>query len=150
LRPGSGGAGRRCGAPASDVAYGPRRDTLTVVTASDSQVHPAQGARGGADGLAAAHFKIGRDGFTTKLAGMARTELAAGETIRFVNAGGGGFGDPFAREPERVLADVRRGWETFERACEVYGVVLRGSVRDESLAIDRAATAARRATHAAS
>ena len=150
LRPGSGGAGRRRGAPASDVAYGPRRDTLTVVTASDSQVHPAQGARGGADGLAAAHFKIGRDGFTTKLAGMARTELAAGETIRFVNAGGGGFGDPFAREPERVLADVRRGWETFERACEVYGVVLRGSVRDESLAIDRAATAARRATHAAS
>ena len=145
MRAGSGGAGRRRGAPASDVAYGPRRDPILVVTASDSQTNPARGVRGGHDGVASAHFKIAADGAATKLAGMARTEIKPGETIRFMNAGGGGYGPPTVREPERVLVDVLRGWETIERARDVYGVVLTGAVTDDTLTVDQRATAACRA-----
>lgn len=36
--------------------------------------------------------------------------------------GSGGYGDPLARDPERVAADVRRGVVTPESAREVYGV----------------------------
>jgi N-methylhydantoinase B len=58
-------------------------------------------------------------------------------------AGGGGFGDPFDREPERVLGDVRGGKVTPERAATHYGVVVLET--DGELVLDLEATAARRA-----
>ena len=36
-------------------------------------------------------------------------QLAAGQSVRHVTAGGGGYGDPMKRPPERVLADVIAG-----------------------------------------
>ena len=44
----------------------------------------------------------------------------------------------------RVLRDVHERWETPARAESVYGVVFSGSLEDDSLAVDVAATAARR------
>jgi N-methylhydantoinase B len=41
------------------------------------------------------------------------------------SAGGGGYGDPLEREPERVRDDVADGYVTLERARKDYGVVLR-------------------------
>ncbi len=38
--------------------------------------------------------------------------------------GGGGYGDPFERDPERVLRDVRDGRVSVERARADYGVVI--------------------------
>jgi N-methylhydantoinase B len=61
-----------------------------------------------------------------------------------VDCGGGGYGDPLERDPARVLRDVVESWETLERAHDVYGVVFAGSRDDDSLAVDEAATAARR------
>ncbi len=40
-------------------------------------------------------------------------------------AGGGGWGDPLEREPERVAADVLDGKVTREAALEHYGVAVR-------------------------
>ena len=145
LRPGSGGAGRRRGSPPAEVVYGPRRDPITLVIASDSQVHPAQGVRGGENGQAASHFRIRADGDAEKMPALTQFDLALGEKARFLNAGGGGYGDPLTREPERVLSDVLRKWETVARAREIYGVVLTGSADDETLAVDDAATRALRA-----
>jgi N-methylhydantoinase B len=63
------------------------------------------------------------------------------DVVRIETGGGGGWGHPFDREPERVLADVRAGFVTRESAEEDYGVVLtRGSA-----AVDVAATRKRRA-----
>ncbi len=39
-------------------------------------------------------------------------------------AGGGGFGDPRQREPERVLEDVRQGYVSVAAAREIYGVAV--------------------------
>jgi N-methylhydantoinase B len=38
--------------------------------------------------------------------------------------GGGGFGDPFTRDPDQVCADVLDGYVSAERARADYGVVL--------------------------
>jgi N-methylhydantoinase B len=53
--------------------------------------------------------------------------------------GGGGFGDPLQREPERVAQDVAHGLVSAVAAREVYGVEMNG--RD---ALDVDATAALR------
>ena len=44
----------------------------------------------------------------------------------------------------RVLRDVVEKWETPERAEDIFGVVFIGALDDDSLAVDEAATAARR------
>lgn len=59
-----------------------------------------------------------------------------GLTLRIVNAGGGGYGDPYEREPWRVLDDVRNELVSREAARDHYGVVL----VDGALEIDQAAT----------
>lgn len=72
--------------------------------------------------------------------------LAPGDQLIYRSNGGGGFGDPHARAPEAVLADIEQGWITRAKAERVYGVVLAGGKgAGDSLRIDEAATAKRRA-----
>lgn len=52
--------------------------------------------------------------------------------------GGGGYGDPIDREPDRVSRDVANGLVSERAAAEIYGVVLNGS------GVDAEATATRR------
>ena len=52
--------------------------------------------------------------------------------------GGGGFGEPFERPPERVLVDVRSGYVSVEAAARDYGVVIRQ--RGRHVELDVAAT----------
>ncbi len=73
--------------------------------------------------------------------GRVKRDVKAGDVVRIVTGGGGGYGDPFEREPERVAADVLDGYVTAEQAAEVYGVV----VDPETGAVDEQATAGRRA-----
>jgi N-methylhydantoinase B len=63
------------------------------------------------------------------------------EVIRLWSGGGGGYGDPFARDPAAVARDVAAGLVSSERARDVYGVVLTGGE------VDRAATDALRRGH---
>ena len=62
-----------------------------------------------------------------------------GDVVRVETGGGGGWGHPFDREPERVLADVQTGFVSRAKAEEDYGVVL---TRDSE--VDAAATSRRR------
>ena len=50
--------------------------------------------------------------------------LKKGDVFERVACGGGGFGDPLERDPERVLADVQKGLVSPRCAEEIYGVVL--------------------------
>jgi N-methylhydantoinase B len=54
------------------------------------------------------------------------------EVIRLWSGGGGGYGDPFMRDPEAVVRDVAAGLISGERATELYGVVLDGDAVDEA------------------
>lgn len=72
--------------------------------------------------------------------------LKAGDALRFVIGGGGGWGDPLEREPDRVAADVRAGLVSPEFATAGYGVVLRdGAVDVATTTEQRARLAAERA-----
>ncbi len=69
--------------------------------------------------------------------------LHEGDIFRLDTPGGGGYGDPFSRPPERVLADVREGIVSPEVAERDYGVVLKRE--GSNLVVDTAETRARRA-----
>lgn len=58
---------------------------------------------------------------TSKIAGL---RLKKGDVLSLQFAGGGGFGDPFRREAERVRQDVLRGYVSREAARNDYGVAL--------------------------
>ena len=65
-------------------------------------------------------------------------EIEAGHALEAHTTGGGGFGNPLDRDPERVRDDVRDGWVSVEKARETYGVVL--DLEPELFAVDYAAT----------
>jgi len=67
-------------------------------------------------------------------------EHAAGEWYEYHYGGGGGWGDPLVRPPEKVLEDVLDEYVSVEGARRGYGVVLTGSLEDLTLAVDHAAT----------
>src|SRR5262245_9775231 len=64
-----------------------------------------------------------------------------GDVVRVETGGGGGWGHPFDREPERVAADVRGGFVSRESAEADYGVVMAA----DGASIDLTATTHRRA-----
>lgn len=70
----------------------------------------------------------------------------AGTLSRYITNGGGGWGEPLTREPERVLRDVRNGYVSQTGAQETYGVVVVGDPEfdPEGLTIDAVATSALR------
>ena len=68
-------------------------------------------------------------------------EIRHGDVIRHHTAGAGGYGDPLARDPELVAADVRNEKVSPTHAREAYGVV----IDPVSGAVDAAATLALRA-----
>ena len=65
--------------------------------------------------------------------------LKEGDVFRLDTPGGGGFGNPRARAPQAVLADVREGYVSPEHAEKDYGVVLIKA--NGAWTIDEAATA---------
>jgi len=67
--------------------------------------------------------------------------LSRGDLLRLETCGGGGWGDPLTREPERVRQDVARGFITARGALEDYGVALDPA----TLEIDKTATDEERA-----
>jgi N-methylhydantoinase B len=75
---------------------------------------------------------------TSKVAGL---RLKQGDRFEFALGGGGGWGDPRARDPELVRQDVVRGYVSTRGATADYAVAL-----NADLTIDRAATARLRDT----
>jgi N-methylhydantoinase B len=71
---------------------------------------------------------------TSKIAGL---RLKKGDVISWELAGGGGWGDPYQRDPERVRQDVVNGYVSLEAARTDYGV----AIDPETMTIDNAATA---------
>jgi N-methylhydantoinase B len=52
------------------------------------------------------------------------TFLKYGDTVTCVTPSGGGYGDPYARDPELVRNDVEQQLITIEKAVEDYGVAI--------------------------
>lgn len=132
----SEGAGRFRGAPGARVEYGPVGTELEVIFTSDGTRTAPLGVRGGLPGALADQFKRGLDGQLEQLPAQARVVLADGERIISISTGGGGYGEPHTRDPERVAHDVREGVVSRARAVDVYRVAL-----TDDLTVDASGTA---------
>ena len=56
--------------------------------------------------------------------------LHPGDVVSLETPGGGGLGNPVEREPARVLADVRNGYVTQEKARKIYAVAIESTEGD--------------------
>jgi N-methylhydantoinase B len=50
-----------------------------------------------------------------------RYELAPGDVLELLDAGGGGYGDPSRRDPRRIEEDIHQGFVTPTAAARDYG-----------------------------
>ena len=144
LRTDSGGAGKRRGGLGYDKHYRALVDCRTIVTADRVRL----GCYGLNGGKAGTPFCVTVDaaGTPRELGGLVDGEpVLAGQIVRVVTTGGGGWGDPLEREPELVQRDVIEGKVSLEAARDEYGVVLRSPAAKVRSWSTQPATAALRA-----
>jgi N-methylhydantoinase B len=144
LRTDSGGAGKRRGGLGYDKHYRALVDCRTIVTADRVRLG-CYGVNGGKAGTPFC-VTIDAEGTPHELGGLVDGEpVLAGQVVRVVTTGGGGWGDPLEREPDWVQRDVIEGKLSREAARDEYGVVLREADGRDPFVIDEGATAALRA-----
>jgi N-methylhydantoinase B len=137
----SGGAGMSRGGLSMQRALRVMVPGARYSLLSDGALLPAFGVLGGRSGVPVGswidrHSRIEEFDTPGKVAGHA-VEQDARVVIR--SAGGGGYGDPLERDPERVAFDVREEYVSPEAAADMYGVLLQSSGE-----LDSAATLRRR------
>jgi N-methylhydantoinase B len=147
VRMDSEGAGRRRGAPGNVCEYGPLAGTMRVFWSLEGVQNLPQGVRGGRSPLGPSAYIVRTDGSLAEHPDIiGAIQLQPGEQVGSRSAGGGGYGEPFDREPDRVLRDVREGYLSIGRAAREYGVAISGDAeRFETLAVDQEATRSLRA-----
>ena len=64
------------------------------------------------------------DGEAEQLDSKLTMTLRKGDVFRHELPGGGGWGDPLDRDPEKVREDVRNEYVTTEGAVNEYGVII--------------------------
>jgi N-methylhydantoinase B len=122
LVPDSEGAGRRRGGLGLRKDY--RFDLPTTFTIlADRDRSGPWGVDGGLDAGRAEYVHV-RDGVETRLSSKSTLDLLPGDVISIRTCGGGGYGPPGEREPERVLRDVLEGKVDARRAEDVYRVAV--------------------------
>ena len=120
LRTDSGGAGEFRGGLGLERRYlmlAPCR----ISTRIERTLCPAWGLNGGGDGAPGTAIIERADG-TTQAALKDVVMLKAGDRVRTLTGGGGGYGDPKRRNRDRVRTDVARGYISPKAAREVYGL----------------------------
>ena len=134
--PDSGGAGLHRGGNGLSVAYCFLVDGTVSVHDERWLTYP-WGVHGGDPGMRSTKRLVRADGSEQWLPSKSEgIKVSKGDVLYFNTWGGGGWGDPFKREPELVRADVERGLVTAEGARR-YGVVLAGNGSVDTAATDR-------------
>ncbi len=137
----SGGAGRFRGGLAVTREWRYLGEMpANVSVRSDRRDFPPYGLAGGAHGAPSSVIvNPGAEGERILRTKVTDT-LQPGDSIRHTQAGGGGWGHPYDRDPEKVLRDVLNDKVSLAKAAELYGVVIDGS----TMQVDQAATSLRR------
>jgi N-methylhydantoinase B len=119
----TGGAGLHRGGNGVDVAYN-FLEPGTIAIHDDRWLMYPWGVNGGTPGARGRKW-IDRAGGEREILPSKCHDVPVrpGDVLHFVTWGGGGWGDPLARDPELVAKEVRRGLVTAEGARR-YGVVV--------------------------
>jgi len=67
---------------------------------------------------------IKSNGESMKVRRIANYEMLKGDLVSLRSGGGGGWGDPWERDPKLVAWDVKNEYITIEQARNIYGVVI--------------------------
>ena len=126
LHEGSGGAGKQRGGFGVNYKIKLRRGNAKVSMVMDHGRFGPQGVLGGREG-GVNRVRIERHGETYIPPHLSKDQnviVNEGDTIRVSTPGGGGYENPFLRNPELVKHDVQRGYYTTQQVKENFGVVL--------------------------
>lgn len=138
----SGGAGLYRGGNALRIAYRFLADGEISVLDDRWLVAP-WGVNGGQAGARSKKTLVHADGSESILPSKSdHVPVKKNDLLYFDTWGGGGWGDPLQRDPQKVLADAQAGLVTVVGSRD-YGVVI--EIDGEDLVIDQAATLALRA-----
>jgi N-methylhydantoinase B len=125
-----GGLGQREVFRVPEDSYAPI-PPINLGVQAGRHIHPPDGLFGGKPGARAEFLVNGAPGNPFGL-----TQLKPGDAVTIDAAGGGGYGNPLERDPEKVERDVEEGYVSLEGAREHYGVV----IHPETLKTDEEAT----------
>lgn len=125
IRPDSGGAGKWRGGVGLELTFSPNVSGSQVLARGMERYRFVPwGFQGGRSGVASRTIKnLGRPD-QVDLGKIDVVDLELGETLTILTPGGGGYGDPFERDPALVRDDVRRGFVSMAGAETDYGVVI--------------------------
>jgi N-methylhydantoinase B len=91
---------------------------------TDRAVLDPWGLEGGKPPGKGVYRVVHADGIAEDVGGKCHREVDAGARFVLRTRGGGGWGDSFRRDPEKIRWDVVEGLLSLERARQVYGVVI--------------------------
>ncbi len=134
LRQDSGGPGEHRGGLGIDRVYRFLARASAVTLVKKTKTHP-WGMVGGRDGENC-HVILRPGTEQERVTGMVYEAMGPGERLTNGSGGGGGWGDPLKRDPQKVMDDVRNGYVSLDGARRDYGVV----VNAETMTVDEAAT----------
>ena len=103
----------------------------TITVSSDRNIFRPWGVAGGKEAANAKCFLF-QEGHKIQLPSKITRKVKEGNRFLTITSGGGGWGDPFERDPEKVRWDVLEGLVSIERALSEYGV----KIHPETLEID--------------
>jgi N-methylhydantoinase B len=121
LVPDSGGAGEFRGGMGlrRDYFFPNNEPTFTIL--ADRLKFPAQGLFGGESGKLAYYGLIDSEGRESPLPSKCTFTVPQGSAVTMQTCGGGGYGPPMARDPRRLLRDLREGKVSNDQAHSAYG-----------------------------
>ncbi len=128
LREGSGGAGKHRGGFGLDYELELRRGAARASFVMDHGRTGPQGVQGGADG-ALNTVTVWQNGTAYTPVHLSKEQdipMGPGDRVRVKTPGGGGYGDPFTRDPALVAQDVAEGRYRVDEARTLFGVALTG------------------------
>jgi N-methylhydantoinase B len=121
FRSDSGGAGRFRGGLGLEVTYRLLQPCKANINC-ERTLDPPWGLFGGKSAATnAAIIRRATDGSEEVVYKATEIEIRAGDTVTFLTAGGGGYGDPHARTREDVARDLAAGIVTPQAASNDYG-----------------------------
>ncbi len=94
-------------------------------TAVNRSRFPPWGVEGGHPGTYNYMVIVRKDGSQTRVRKVSGERLSAGDLVSIRTAGGGGWGDPLKRDPEKVRQDILEGLISVDDAWHVYGVAFK-------------------------
>jgi N-methylhydantoinase B len=121
LRQDSGGAGKFRGGLGVERVY----ELLTpafITFSLERKATPPWGLWGGKDGAVNGVDITSPGGSVRQVRKATQHPIEAGEKVKIMTGGGGGWGAPSERDPEAVRRDVREGYVSAEAARRDYGV----------------------------